>query len=91
MIGFYPAMDVDYSEDDSDGPEPESNQDSVSGKFKDLSDAHLDDEIEKYKGYATGRKTGLKLPDEGAKFTTYLQNLEEEKEARRIKRSLAHI
>jgi hypothetical protein len=72
MIGFYPAMDVDYSGDDSDGPEPEGNHDSMSEKFKDLSNVHLDDAIEKYKGYVTQRKTGLKLPDEGAKFTTCL-------------------
>jgi hypothetical protein len=65
MIGFYPTMDVDYLGDDSNGSELEGNYDSVLEKFKDLSDAHLDDEIEKYKGYATRRKTGLKLPNEG--------------------------
>lgn len=82
-------MDVDYSGDDSDGPESEGNWDSVSEKYKEFSDKHLDDEIEKYKGYATGRRTGLKLRDEGAKFALCLRNLEKEKEARRIKRSLA--
>ncbi|KAG0560018.1 hypothetical protein KC19_10G147600 [Ceratodon purpureus] len=79
----------EFSEDDSDGLEVEGNQDSVAEKFREFSDEHLDDEIEKYKGYATGTKTGLRLPDEGAKFTMYLHNLEKEKEARRIKRSLA--
>lgn len=78
-------MDVDFTGDDSDGPEAEGNQDSVANQFKDLSDRHLDDEIEKYRGYATGVKIRLRLPDKGAKFTTYLHNLEKEKEAMQIK------
>lgn len=88
MIGHNPPVDIDFSGDDSDGLEPEGINGSKAEKFKELSDTQLDDDIEKYEGYVQ-KSTGLKLPDNGAKFTKFLQMLKNEKESRRIKRSLA--
>jgi len=87
MIGHSPPVDVDCSGDDSDGSDP-GDRDPKTEKFKDLSDTQLDDDIEKYEGYVL-KNTGLKLPDDGAKFTKHLQHLKNEKESRRIQRSLA--
>ncbi|XP_024401364.1 uncharacterized protein [Physcomitrium patens] len=91
MIGHYPSVDMDNSDDDSDDLEIKVIGDSMTEKLKDFSDTQLDDEIEKYKEYVYGKKSGLKLSDEGAKFTIHLQKLQREKDkrARLIKRSQA--
>jgi len=90
MIGHSPPLDVECSGDDSDGPEPE-DRDCKTEKFKNLSDTQLDDDIDKYEGYvSTGNQIfQCKLPDDGAKFIKHLQNLKNERESRRVKRSLA--
>lgn len=87
MIDHFPPVEVDCSGDDSDGPDLD-DRDNKEEKFKNLSDTQLEDDIEKYEGYVL-KNTGLKLPDDGAKFTKHLQNLKNEREFRRTYRSLA--
>lgn len=89
MVGRSPPVDVDCSGDDSDdGPEPEERDPKLE-KIKDMNDTELDDNIEKYEGYVQKNNApgGIVLPDDGVKIKKHLQDLMNEKELRRTKRS----
>lgn len=72
MIGYYLLVDMDNLDDDLDDFEIKVIGDFMIEKLKDFFDIQLDDEIEKYKEYVYGKKSGLKLLDEGVKFIIYL-------------------